>query len=133
MKIIVKTLAGKQLPIEIEITWTNKQVKDEIQKCHDLKADTLKLIAYGKVLDKDELLASDYSLKEGDFIVAMVQKPKPAPKPKKEDVKEEEKPVAPKEEAPKEEAKPAETASTQPAAATSSAGTGAEATQPPAE
>jgi hypothetical protein len=47
------------------------------------------LIAYGKVLDSDDKLASDYSLKEGDFVVAMVQKPKPAPK-KKEEVKQEE-------------------------------------------
>jgi hypothetical protein len=36
-----------------------------------LPADTLKLIAYGKVLDKDENKASEYNLKEGDFVVAM--------------------------------------------------------------
>ena len=72
MKIIVKTLSGKQLPLEIETTWTIRQVKEEIEKCHDLKADTLKLIAYGKVLDSDDKLASDYSIKENDFVVAMV-------------------------------------------------------------
>lgn len=50
-----------------------------------MAADTLKLIAYGKVLDKDENSASSYNLKEGDFVVAMVQKakkvkaPEPAP------------------------------------------------------
>lgn len=55
-----------------------------------MKADSLKLIAYGKVLEPDEKLASDFSLKEGDFIVAMVQKPKPAAK-QKEEVKKEEK------------------------------------------
>lgn len=49
-----------------------------------MKADSLKLIAYGKVLEPDEKLASEFSLKEGDFIVAMVQKPKPVPKPKEE-------------------------------------------------
>ena len=37
-----------------------------------MKADTLKLIAYGKVLDSDDKIATDYSIKEGDFIVAMV-------------------------------------------------------------
>jgi hypothetical protein len=58
-----------------------------------MKADSLKLIAYGKVLEPDEKLASDFSLKEGDFIVAMVQKPKPVPKPK-EEVKKEDKPVS---------------------------------------
>jgi len=36
-----------------------------------MPAETLKLIAYGKVLDKDENTASSYNLKEGDFVVAM--------------------------------------------------------------
>lgn len=92
MKIIVKTLNGKQLPLEIEATWTIRQVKEQIEKEHALAADTLKLIAYGKVLDSDEKAASEYALKEGDFVVAMQQKAKPAPK-KKEDAKQEE-PVA---------------------------------------
>jgi hypothetical protein len=82
MKIIVKTLNGKQLPLLIETDWTVRQVKEQIEKEHDLKADTLKLIAYGKVLDKDDNAVSVYQVKEGDFIVAMVQKAKPAPKPK---------------------------------------------------
>jgi hypothetical protein len=93
MKIIVKTLSGKQLPLDIELEWSIRKVKEEIEKVHDLKADTLKLIAYGKVLEDDTKSAGDYSIKENDFIVAMVQKAKPAPKPKKEDEKKEE-PVA---------------------------------------
>lgn len=59
-----------------------------------MKADSLKLIAYGKVLDNDEKKCSEHSLKENDYIVAMVQKAKvvkPAKKP--EDEKKEE-PVA---------------------------------------
>lgn len=67
-----------------------------MESVHDLKADTLKLIAYGKVLDKDENAISTYQIKEGDFIVAMVQKAKPAkpaPKAPVEDAKQEE-PVA---------------------------------------
>ena len=52
-----------------------------------MNASTLKLIAYGKVLANDEQKASEHNLKEGDFIVAMVQKAK---KPKKEEKKEEE-------------------------------------------
>ena len=94
MKIVVKTLSGKQLPLEIELAWTIKQVKDQIEKDHQLKAETLKLIAYGKVLDNDEKTAGDYNIKENDFIVAMTQKAKPAPKPKKEEVKQEEQPAA---------------------------------------
>ena len=89
MKIIVKTLSGKQLPLDIEAEWKIRKVKEEIEKVHELKADTLKLIAYGKVLEDDEKTAADYSIKENDFIVAMVQKAKPAPKPKKEDEKKE--------------------------------------------
>ena len=72
MKIIVKTLSGKQLPLEIEPTFTIRQVKEAIEKAHELKADQLKLIAYGKVLDNDEKTAADFNLKENDFIVAMV-------------------------------------------------------------
>lgn len=89
MKIIVKTLSGKQLPLEIELDWNIRKVKEEIEKVHDLKADSLKLIAYGKVLEDDNKSAGDYNIKENDFIVAMVQKAKPAPKPKKEDEKKE--------------------------------------------
>ena len=53
------------------------------------------MIAYGKQLDNDEKPVSEYSIKEGDFIVAMVQKKKaakPAPaktEEKKEEVKKE--------------------------------------------
>lgn len=49
-----------------------------------MKADTLKLIAYGKVLDSDDKVATEYNIKEGDFIVAMVQKAKKAPAKKAE-------------------------------------------------
>jgi hypothetical protein len=72
MKIIVKTLNGKQLPLDIEDGWNVRQIKEAIEKTHSMAADTLKLIAYGKVLDKDDNLASFYNLKEGDFVVAMV-------------------------------------------------------------
>ena len=72
MKIIVKTLSGKQLPLESEETNTVRQIKEKIEAEHDMKADSLKLIAYGKVLDSDDKAASEYNIKEGDFIVAMV-------------------------------------------------------------
>lgn len=71
----------------------------KIEAEHALKAETLKLIAYGKVLGDDAKVIEEYGIKDGDFIVAMQQKAKPAPKPKP--------PVA---EAPKEDPKPAETA-----------------------
>ena len=68
-------------------------MKEQIEKDHEMKADSLKLIAYGKVLDSDDKKVTEYNIKEGDFIVAMVQKAKPAPKPKPaEEVKKEEEP-----------------------------------------
>jgi hypothetical protein len=93
MQITVKTLNGKQLPLTIEAEWTIRKVKEEIESHHQLKAETLKLIIYGKVIDNDDKTATDFAIKDGDFIVAMVQKPKPAPKVKVEEKKEEE-PVA---------------------------------------
>ena len=71
MKLTVKTLAGKQLPIEVEEPCSVAQLKEKIEAEHQLKAETLKLIAYGKVLDSDEKTTNDYGIKDGDFIVAM--------------------------------------------------------------
>lgn len=34
IKIIVKTLNGKQLPLEIDLEWTVRKVKEEIQDKH---------------------------------------------------------------------------------------------------
>ena len=60
-----------------------REIKEILEKEHDLKADTLRLIGFGKVLE-DEQKASDISLKENDQLVLMVLKPKPPPKPKAE-------------------------------------------------
>jgi len=109
MKIIVKTLNGKQLPLEIEVEWSVLKLKQEIEAKHELKAETLKLIAYGKVLEAEDKAVSEYGIKEGDFIVAMVQKVKPAPK-KKEEVKQEE-PAQAKPEDAKMDAQPQPTSS----------------------
>ena len=39
-----------------------------------MKADSMKLIAYGKIMEDDVKKLTEYSLKDGDFIVVMVQK-----------------------------------------------------------
>jgi hypothetical protein len=49
-------------------------LKEKIEAEHALPADSLKLIVYGKVIDDDAKCVKDYSIKEGDFLVAMVQK-----------------------------------------------------------
>ena len=68
-----------------------------------MPAAQLKLIHLGKILDSDEKAISEYGIKDGEFIVAMVQKAKPAPKPKPV---EETKPEEKKEESKAEEPKP---------------------------
>ncbi|TNV82480.1 hypothetical protein FGO68_gene4099 [Halteria grandinella] len=81
MKIVIKTLQGKQLPLEVEETYTIRQTKEKIEEEHKMQADSQKLIAYGKVLEDDNKSLKDYQIKEGDFLVVMVSKPKPVAKP----------------------------------------------------
>jgi D-Tyr-tRNAtyr deacylase len=49
-------------------------VKLKIQNEHQMQADLMKLIAYGKVMEDDAKTLKEYSIKEGDFIVVMVSK-----------------------------------------------------------
>jgi len=91
MKIIIKTLQGKQLPLEAEEDITIAQLKEKIQTEHSMPVETQKLIAYGKVMEDQEKTLKDYKIADGGFIVVMNQKkvpPKPAAKPeeKKEEV-----------------------------------------------
>lgn len=72
MKLIVKTLSGKQLPVEVDGSGTVRMLKEAIEKDHDMKADSLKLIAYGKVLGDDDKKLEEHNLKDNDYIVAMV-------------------------------------------------------------
>ena len=55
-----------------------------------MAANSMKLIAYGKVLEEDNKTLKDYGIKEGDFLVVMVSKPKPTTAAKPEDAKKEE-------------------------------------------
>jgi hypothetical protein len=52
-------------------------VKKKIEEEHKMQADSMKLIAYGKVMEDDSKSLKDYSIKEGDFMVVMVSKAKP--------------------------------------------------------
>jgi UV excision repair protein RAD23 len=101
MKITVKTLKGEKFPIEVEGSTTVEQVKGTIVSCHnrfagvtcescsyfvsscflqestkaELSAANMRLIFSGKVLkDTDSLEAC--GIKENDFLVVMVTKPK---------------------------------------------------------
>lgn len=85
MKLIVKSLKGTQFEVETESTSTVLQLKEKIQEEQKLDAKTQKLVAVGKVMADDKVL-DEYKLKDGDFIVVMISKPKvkkttPAPAP----------------------------------------------------
>jgi len=41
---------------------------------HSMPAESQKLIAYGKVMDDDNKTLVEFKIKEGDFLVVMVQK-----------------------------------------------------------
>lgn len=83
MKLIVKNLKGDPFDINVEPTDTVKQVKERIEEEQKIAVDTQKLVAIGKVMADDKTI-DDYKLKEGDFIVIMVSKPKKAKEKKPE-------------------------------------------------
>ncbi|CEG40877.1 uv excision repair protein rad23 [Plasmopara halstedii] len=79
MKLTVKTLQGVAFPLEAELTDDISAVKQKIEELQKFPVAQQKLIHAGKVLKDDSTLA-DYNVKENDFLVVMVTKPK-APKP----------------------------------------------------
>ncbi|DBA00557.1 TPA: hypothetical protein N0F65_006461 [Lagenidium giganteum] len=88
MKLTVKTLQGVPFSIEAEPTNTVAEVKGKIEAQQSFPVAQQKLIHAGKVL-KDDSPLSEYNIKENDFLVVMVTKPKapraapaaPAPAP----------------------------------------------------
>jgi UV excision repair protein RAD23 len=75
MKLTVKNLKGDPFDVIVEPSDTVKQVKERIEEEQKIAVDTQKLVAIGKVMADDKTI-DDYKLKEGDFIVIMVSKPK---------------------------------------------------------
>ncbi|WFC95500.1 UV excision repair protein rad23 [Malassezia brasiliensis] len=90
MKLLVKSLAGGNFHLDVEPSETIGAVKESIHKQQGHAVELQKLIFSGKILENDKTIES-YGIKEKDFLVVMVSKPKaakPAPKaeePKKED------------------------------------------------
>lgn len=80
MKLTVKTLTGGNFPLEIDASATVLECKNLISTTQPFEADRQKLIYAGKVLKDDETLAAS-GVKENDFLVCMVSKPKAAPAP----------------------------------------------------
>ncbi|OWZ22817.1 UV excision repair protein RAD23 [Phytophthora megakarya] len=79
MKLTVKTLQGVAFSLDAELTDAVSAVKQRIEEIQKFPVSQQKLIHAGKVLKDDSTLA-EYNVKENDFLVVMVTKPK-APKP----------------------------------------------------
>jgi uncharacterized ubiquitin-like protein YukD len=82
MKLTLKTLQGKQLPIEVDgSTLVSQdrvnqfQVKDFkilIETAHQMPADMMKLIFKSKILEDDFKTINDYGVVDGGAIVVMI-------------------------------------------------------------
>ncbi|CAK4679587.1 unnamed protein product [Aphanomyces euteiches] len=83
MKLTVKTLQGVAHAIEAELEDTVLSVKHKVEAVNGAAVENQKLIHAGKVL-KDESKLAEYNIKENDFLVVMVTKPKVVRKPSTE-------------------------------------------------
>ncbi|KAJ1304433.1 hypothetical protein OPQ81_005580 [Rhizoctonia solani] len=75
MKITFKTLQQKQFQIDAEPTDTVLQLKEKVKDAQGHPAEHQKLIYSGKILSDDKTVES-LGIKEKDFLVLMVSKPK---------------------------------------------------------
>ena len=75
MKLLVKSLTGGSFHIDVEASDTVATVKQNIQASKGHQAEHQKLIYAGKILS-DEKTVGEYEIKEKDFLVVMVSKPK---------------------------------------------------------
>ncbi|SPO26125.1 uncharacterized protein UTRI_02401 [Ustilago trichophora] len=79
MKLLIKSLAGGNFHLDAELTDTIGTIKSKIQQEQGHAPELQKIIFSGKILTDDKTVA-DCNIKEKDFLVVMVSKPK-APKP----------------------------------------------------
>ncbi|KAG9125116.1 hypothetical protein FRC07_008912 [Ceratobasidium sp. 392] len=78
MKLTFKTLQQKQFQIDAESTDTVLELKEKVKESQGHAVETQKLIYSGKILADDKTVES-LNIKEKDFLVVMVSKPKAAP------------------------------------------------------
>eukprot|EP00698_Gefionella_okellyi_P014771 TRINITY_DN4104_c0_g1_i1.p1 TRINITY_DN4104_c0_g1~~TRINITY_DN4104_c0_g1_i1.p1 ORF type:complete len:381 (+),score=102.77 TRINITY_DN4104_c0_g1_i1:108-1250(+) len=79
MKVSIKTLEGKTFEVDIADSDTVDTLKQRIETEQGIAIDTQKLIHKGKVMQVGANTVVSYGVKEGDFLVIMVSKPKAAP------------------------------------------------------
>ncbi|KAJ3489122.1 hypothetical protein NLI96_g2373 [Meripilus lineatus] len=75
MKITIKTLQQKVFQVDAELSDTVADLKQRIHASQDHPIENQKLIYSGKVL-KDDKTVEECNIKEKDFLVLMVSKPK---------------------------------------------------------
>ncbi|QRV94072.1 UV excision repair protein rhp23 [Ceratobasidium sp. AG-Ba] len=78
MKLTFKTLQQKQFQIDAEPSDTVLQLKEKVKESQGHPVETQKLIYSGKILSDDKTVES-LNIKEKDFLVVMVSKPKATP------------------------------------------------------
>jgi len=78
MKITIKTTQQKIFQVEIESTESIAALKAKIQEAQGHPAAVQKIIYSGQILTDDKTVES-CGIKEKDFLVLMVSKPKPSP------------------------------------------------------
>ncbi|TIB64886.1 hypothetical protein E3P77_02914 [Wallemia ichthyophaga] len=79
VELTIKTLQQKVFKIEIDLGATIATLKQLIHDNQGFAVDTQKLIFSGKILADDRSIES-LDIKDKDFLVVMVSKPKPTPK-----------------------------------------------------
>eukprot|EP00178_Gracilaria_changii_P003350 TRINITY_DN1490_c0_g1_i1.p1 TRINITY_DN1490_c0_g1~~TRINITY_DN1490_c0_g1_i1.p1 ORF type:complete len:455 (+),score=117.22 TRINITY_DN1490_c0_g1_i1:101-1465(+) len=83
MKIIIKTLLGKMLSLDVESDLTISQLKDLIEKQENIPADQQKLIFAGKQVENDQTLSDCGVTKESTLHLISTQLAPPEPQAKK--------------------------------------------------
>lgn len=78
MKLTVKPLKGESFDVEINPEEKVEELKKKITAIKpEYPADSTKLIYSGKIMQDDQPVG-EYGIKEGEFVVVMASKPKPA-------------------------------------------------------
>jgi len=80
MKVKVKTLTGAATEFELEPTDTVLSLKEKVAAQHGADVNAVRLAFSGRVLNNPDTLEAS-RVKDGDTLIAVIPKAKPAPKP----------------------------------------------------
>jgi UV excision repair protein RAD23 len=79
MKIFLKSLKGDKAEFEVQPEDTVLSLKQQVKEAQGHEMEQQKLIFAGRIMEDAKQLA-EYAIKEGDNLVVMISKPKPAPR-----------------------------------------------------